>query len=157
MAVTGDLSRVVFKLSSAELPGEVTLTPATWRVLVQFDGARSVAEVAKGLETEEPEVARIADLLFRSGVLQVAPGSVAPPRARVSGAFLDRLATELARAIGPLAGLSLEDELQALGETREGFPRDRVPELVERLGRAIHDDARRAKFQQNALAAFHKL
>jgi hypothetical protein len=157
MATAASLSRTIFRLSTRDLSGEVTLTPAVWRVLVQCDGQRSVADIARGLGLDEPLVAQMAETLFRSGVLQVASGSGAPARAIVGGAFFDRLTTELARAVGPLAALTLEDEILALSEMRDGFPRDRVPELVERLSLTIQDDARRLKFQQVMLEAIRKL
>jgi hypothetical protein len=152
-----NLSRVVFKLSSRELSSDVTLTPQAWRVLAQCDGTRSVAEIARALGTEEPTVAQAADTLYRCGILQVAAGSVAPPRATVSGAFFDQVTSELARAVGPLAALTLEDEIAALGEARESFPRDRIAELIERLGHTIRDDPRRLRFQQVMLEAIRKL
>jgi hypothetical protein len=157
MVASGNLSGVIFRLSNKELSGDVTLTPAVWRVLVQFDGTRTVAEVARGLKMEESGVGQIAETLFRSGILQVAPGSAAPPRPTVNGAFIEQIVTELARAIGPLAALTLEDEIAALDETQESFPRERIPELVERLGQAIPDDARRLRFQQVMLAAIRKI
>lgn len=157
MAAAGNLSRVIFRLSNKELSGEVTLTPASWRVLMEFDGTRSVAEIAKTLGMDEPAVVQVADALFRSGILQVASGSVAPPRPTVNGAFFDRLLAEFARVIGPLAALTVEDEIAALDEIRESFPRDRIPELVERLSQTIADDARRLKFQQIMLEAIRKL
>jgi hypothetical protein len=157
MAASSNLSKVIFRLSSKELSGEVTLTPVVWRVLVQCDGTRTVAEIAQGLKLEESGVGQIAETLFRSGILQVAPGSVAPPRPTVNGAFIEQITTELARAIGPLAALTLEDEIAALDEIQESFPRERIPELIERLGQAIPDDARRLRFQQVMLAAIRKL
>lgn len=157
MVAPGNMSGVIFRLSNKELSGEVTLTPAVWRVMVQFDGTRTVAEIARGLKLEESGVSQIAETLFRSGILQVAPGSPAPPRPTVNGAFIEQIATELARAIGPLAALTLEDEIAALDEIQESFPRERIPELIERLGQAIPDDARRLRFQQVMLAAIRKL
>ena len=82
---------------------------------------------------------------------------MAPPRPTVNGAFIEQITTELARAIGPLAALTLEDEIAALDEIQESFPRERIPELIERLGQAIQDDARRLRFQQVMLAAIRKL
>jgi hypothetical protein len=157
MAMAASLSRTIFRLSTRELPSEVTLTPAAWRVLVQFDGQRSLADVARGLGMEEPLVAQITSTLLHSGMLQVASGEGSPALATVSTPFFDRLTTELARAVGPLAVLTLEDEILALSETRDGFPRDRAPELVERLSLTIQDDARRLKFQQVMLEAIRKL
>jgi hypothetical protein len=148
---------VIFTLSKGELAGEVTLTPLVWRVLTQFDGTRNVAEVALGLKMEERKVAEIAESLFRSGVLQVAPGSPGPPRPTVNGAFLAQISNELARAVGPLAVFTLEEEIGALGEAREAFPRDRIPDLVERLSQTIRDGAKRLRFQQIMLEAIRKL
>jgi len=152
-----NLSRVVFKLSGRELSSDVTLTPQAWRVLAQCDGVRSVTEIAKSLGVDEPTVAQAAETLYRCGILQVAAGSAGPPRATVSGVFFDHVTNELARAIGPLAALTLEDEVTALGEARESFPRDRIAELVERLGHTIREDARRLRFQQVMLEAIRKL
>ncbi len=155
--VPTNMSRVVFKMSNRDLPSEVTLTPQAWRVLAQCDGTRSVAEIAKNLGMDEAAVAQAAETLYRSGALQLAPGSAAPPRPAVSGAFFDQITNELARAIGPLAALTLEDEIAALGESRDTFPRDRIAELIERLGHSIRDDTRRLKFQQLMLEAIRKL
>jgi hypothetical protein len=154
---SANLSRVIFKLSSRELSSDVTLTPQAWRVLAHCDGTRSVAEIARTLGADEPVVAQAADTLYRCGILQVAAGSVAPPRATVSGIFFEQVTNEFARAVGPLAALTLEDEIAALGEARESFPRDRVAELIERLGHTIRDDARRLRFQQVMLEAIRKL
>ncbi len=157
MVAAGNLSRVIFKLANKELSGEVTLTPATWRVLVQFDGVRTVAEIARALGMEESAVAQVADKLSRSGILQVATGGGGPARPTINGAFFDQLLAEFARVIGPLAEFTLEDEIGSMGESREGFPRDRIPELVERLSQAVPDEARRVKFQQIMLGAIRKI
>jgi len=157
MAEGASLSRVIFKLSNRDLSGEVTLTPIAWRVLVQFDGSRSVADIARALGIEEGKVAEVAETLFRSGVLQVAPGSAPPPRPTVNGTVFDQISVELARAVGPLAVLTLEEEIANLGEAREMFPRDRIPELVERLSQTIRDGTKRLRFQQIMLAAIRKL
>jgi hypothetical protein len=157
VAEVASLSRVIFRLSTRELSREVTLTPMIWRVLVQFDGTRTVAEISRGLGMEEATVAEVAETLFRSGALQVAPGSVAPPRLAVKGAFFDQISGELARAVGPLAMLTLEEEIAALGEVREAFPRERIPELVEHLSQTIRDDSKRLRFQQIMLESIRKL
>jgi hypothetical protein len=157
MADGASLSRVIFKLSNRDLSGEVTLTPFAWRVLVQFDGARSVADIARALGIEEGKVTEVAETLFRSGVLQVAPGSAPPPRPTVNGTVFDQISVELARAVGPMAVLTLEEEIANLGEAREMFPRDRIPELVERLSQTIRDGTKRLRFQQIMLEAIRKL
>lgn len=151
------LSGVVFKLSSRELSNDVTVTPAAWRVLAQCDGVRSVGDIAQDLAMEPAAVAQVADTFFRCGILQLAAGSPAPPRPPINKAFLDQLTNELARAIGPLAALTVEEEIAALGETRDSVPRDEAPALVERLSHAIREDARRLRFHQVMLEAIRKL
>jgi hypothetical protein len=152
-----NLSGVIFTLSNREPSTDVTVTPAAWRVLAHCDGVRSVAEIARVVAMDEAAVAQVADTFFRCGILQLAAGSPAPPRPPVSKAFFDQLTNELARAIGPLAAFTVEDEIAALGEARDNFPRDEIPALVERLSHGIRDDARRLGFQQVMLEAIRKL
>jgi len=152
-----NFSGVIFKLSSREPTSDVTVTPAAWRVLAQCDGARSVAEIAQALAMDPAAVSQVADTFFRCGILQLAPGSPTLPRPPINKAFFDQVTSELARAIGPLAALTVEDEIAALGESRDSVPRDEIPALVERLSHVIRDDARRLKFQQVMLEAIRKL
>jgi hypothetical protein len=75
----------------------------------------------------------------------------------VNGTVFDQISVELARAVGPMAVLTLEEEIANLGEAREMFPRDRIPELVERLSQTIRDGTKRLRFQQIMLEAIRKL
>ena len=75
----------------------------------------------------------------------------------VDAQFLDQLTREFARVIGPPARLIIEDEIGALKETRDKFPKARVAELVERIGETIHDDAKRTRFHQAMQEAIRKL
>ncbi len=157
MAEASNLSQVVFKLYGGNLAEEIHLKPEAWRLLTQVDGVRTVAEIAHRLAMDPAAAASLAESLYRAGVLEVTVGSVAPPRATVNGAFFDHVTHELTQVMGPLASLIIEDEVSALGEKREDFPRDRVAELVERVSEAIHDDARRWRFEQIMLETLRKL
>ncbi len=149
-------AQVIFRLSSSELNGEVNLKPDAWRVLTQVNGVRSLAEIAQNLGMHEATVIGIADTLFKARILEAAPGSAPPPSPSVNSAFFDEIARELARAMGPLASIIVEDEIAALGEKRESFPRDRLADLVERVSAAIKDDHRRLNFQRVMLEAIRK-
>ncbi len=150
-------SQVIFKLSNGDVAGEINLKPEAWRVLTQVNGERSVAEIAKSIGMDEPTVTQIADSLFKAGVLQVAGGSVALPNASVDAAFFDQVTRELARAMGPLAEIIIDDEIDKLGEKRDAFPRERIPDLVAGVSEAIRDEGKRVKFQQVMLEAIRKL
>ncbi len=157
MAEASNLSQVVFKLYGGNLAEEIHLKPEAWRLLTQVDGVRTVAEIAHRLAMDPAAAASLAESLYRAGVLEVAVGSVAPPRATVNGAFFDHVTHQLTLAMGPVAGVIIEDEVSTLGERRENFPRDRVAELVERVSEQIADEQKRVNFQRIMLEAIRKL
>lgn len=57
---------------------------------------------------------------------------------------------ELARAIGPVALIVVDEAITALGSTRDRYPRRSLAALVERLGQEIKDEGKRKAFQQAA-------
>ncbi len=144
---------VIYKLSTTAPPGEVSLKPESWRILAQVNGERSIAEIAQAIGMDEATAAQVALLLFQAGVLEISRGVVAPPRLTVNGVFFDQVTHQLATAIGPLAEIVIDEEIENLGESRKEFPRDRIPDLVERVSQAIPDEAKRIKFQQVMLEA----
>jgi hypothetical protein len=149
-------AQVVFKLSSSELKSEINLKPEAWRVLTQVNGVRSITEIAQNLGMDVAATIGIADSLFQAHILETAPGSVSLPSPSVGSAFFDEISRELARAMGPLASIIIEDEIAALGEKRESFPRDRLADLVEHVSTAIKDNNRRLNFQRVMLEAIRK-
>lgn len=148
---------VIYRLSTTAPPGEVNLKPDSWRVLAQVNGERSIAEIAQALGMDEQTAAQIALSLFQSGVLEIAQGTAPQVRASVDGAFFDEVTHQLAAAMGPLAEIVIDEEIENLGESRKQFPRERIPDLVEKVSQAIPDEAKRIKFQQVLLEAIRKL
>lgn len=157
MGSIANLSQVVFRMSTGDLAGEVNLKPEAWRVLAQINGTRSVAEIARNLSMDENATVSIADALFKSQILEVAPGSAPPPGESVDAEFFTEITRELARAMGPLASIIIEDEIVALGEKADDFPRDKLADLVERVSEAIKDNTKRVNFQRLMLEAIRKL
>ncbi len=148
MADTAFLSNVVFRMSSGELAGEIRLKPEAWRILTQVNGLRSIGDIAKSIEMDEVTATNIADSLQKAGILEVVAGSGPALRATVNGTFFERLGQELAWAMGPLAEIIINEEMNALGESRDEFPRERIAELVERVSEAVGDENDRIKFQR---------
>lgn len=157
MGSVTNLSQVIFKLSTGDLAGEVNLKPEAWRLLTQINGVRSVAEIAKNLGMDETSAISLVDMLFKSHILEIAPGSEPPPSVSVDANFFAEITRELAKAIGPLASIIIEDEIAALGEQADDFPRDRLADLVERVSEAIKDNTKRVAFQRLMLEAIRKL
>lgn len=157
MAEATSLSQVVFTFSSKGPASEINLNPETWRVLAHINGVRSVSQIAQGIGMDEAAAIRIADALYKAGMLEVTAGSLTPPRPTVNGLFFNQISSELTWSMGPIAEIILSEEINALGEKRERFPRDRIAELVEHISKAITDEGERMRFQQIMLEAIRKL
>ncbi len=151
------LAQVIFALSTSEMTEEISLKPEAWRVLTHVNGARSIGEIAAAIRMPEPAVSEIADTLYRAGVLEIAPGSPPPPGTPLDSAFFDQATRHFTRAIGPMAEIIMDEEIAALGETREHFPRERAAEWIERLSDSIRDETRRLEFQAALLEIIRKM
>ncbi|MDE2179503.1 MAG: hypothetical protein KGJ40_01450 [candidate division NC10 bacterium] len=152
LLAAGVLERVavgVFKLN-AEL----------WQMLRRFNGVRSLREIAQDLNLEEGTATRSVNVLKAAGLLEGADGASPPSSASTantsSSVQLDGLTAELAKVLGPAAAFVVDDEISALGEARETFPRRRIEELIDRVSQAVQDQAKRARFQQAARDAMTK-
>ncbi len=150
------MDSVIYKLSTTAPPGEVSLKPESWRILAQVNGERTIAEIAQAIGMDEAAATQVALSLYQAGVLEISQGKVAPTRATVDGSFFDQVTQRLAVAMGPLAEIVIDEEIENLGESRKEFPRERIPDLVERVSQAILDDAKRIRFQQAMLETIRK-
>jgi len=84
-------------------------------------------------------------------------GPATPPGLTVDGTFFAQIEHELTKVMGPVATLIIDDEVAALGADKDSFPRDRVAELVKKVGSEITDEDKRASFQQIMLEAIGTL
>ena len=84
----------------------------------------------------------------RTPSLQQAHDSAGPT---INGAFFSKVERELTRLMGPMAAFVLREQVRALGNTREAFPRGKAHQLVERLAAEIENEDQRTRFQQVAL------
>ena len=80
----------------------------------------------------------------------------APTGPPVDAAFLGQLEQELAREIGPMAALVIDEEIKALGESRESFPWDKATHLIEKVGTEIADEGKRLRFTEATLQALRE-
>jgi hypothetical protein len=65
--------------------------------------------------------------------------------------FLDKLNSELANAIGPLAPALVKEKLDQLGKEKSNFPKGMAARLVELLSQEIGDEEREVQFQSALL------
>jgi chromosome segregation ATPase len=84
-------------------------------------------------EKEKP-----ANSQFKSA--EVTSNAADAAREAVSPGFFDSVTKELAEINGPLASMIIRDQVTALGESIEKFPKTRVTELVKILSEEITDE-----------------
>jgi hypothetical protein len=148
---------VVFRLSASGSDGAISLEPEEWQVLAKVDGERDVSEIAETLTWDELLVSKVLLKLVTAGLLEFAVGRQTGPTPLVNGGFFARLEEQFVGVVGPLGPVIIDDEIAAMGETREEFPRARAAELVERISADVEEEGKRARFQQTVLGLLRNL
>jgi predicted regulator of Ras-like GTPase activity (Roadblock/LC7/MglB family) len=80
----------------------------------------------------------------------------APVGPLVDAVFFAQLEQNLARAIGPIAALVIDEQIEALGESRESFPWDKATHLIEKVSTQIADEEKRLRFTEAASQALRE-
>jgi hypothetical protein len=152
-------SDMVFSLSMNSL-ADVRLNALEWAVLREINGSTTVLAISEKLGCGELEVSKIARKLFLVGLIEIAgQPQLQPPRhgSNVDSMILKDIEGELTKRIGPIAAIILDEYLEKMGETREGFPKERMAELAEYLSQEILDAPRRVSFQQTMVELLKKI
>ena len=69
-----------------------------------------------------------------------------PPKKPVTGDLFSVIEHELAKAMGPIARIIMDDKIAEFGASREAFPEDRVDALIKAVSEEIKDHSERAAF-----------
>ena len=133
-----------------ELAGgaQVTVDREMVKILMALDGKRDLDAISEAAGLVYEHTRSAAQRLVKSGLADVV--EVADRRGTLPS-ILTILAGELSRAIGPVAGVVLSDEIEDMGELPDRFPGERVPELINMLARQIPRSEKRRDFQQAML------
>jgi hypothetical protein len=91
-------------------------------------------------------ICRAALLAFRSSK-QLLPGK------QVTGNLFSVIEHELAKVMGPIAHIIVDDKIAEFGESIDSFPEDRVDSFVKAISEEIADESERAIFTR-AMAEF---
>ena len=66
----------------------------------------------------------------------------------VNGNFFSLIEHELAKAMGPIAPIIMDDKIKELGLSRESFPEDQAEPFLKALGEEIADGSERTSFSR---------
>ena len=100
----------------------------------------------------EEKVAAVQPHISTKHIASPAVGEIAGPE------IFQRIITEFSEAtnmIDTLASLIVQQQVKALGESVETFPRTRLPELIECLAKDIEDEKRQIDFRQRCNQKAH--
>ncbi len=150
---SGDISRLVLKRKVRADLGEVSLDSEMLQVLMELDGTKNLAQVARSLNMNMKHLRGVLNKLQSLQIIEVATDAM-PTLGRD---FFNALSSELARAMGPIADVVIEDEISDMGEVKSSFPAHRAAELVDLLARQIIREERKVAFQQSMVKKLREI
>lgn len=153
MDFSGNITTVVLKRVVTSDLGEVSLDSQMLNVLMQIDGKKKLSDISQELKME---MTSLKEILLRLDKLNLIEADVATVPT-LSEEFFDFLSEQLSIAMGPMAEILIEDEIQALDSDRNKIPTHRAAELVDILAREIPRDEKKVVFQQTMLKRLKNL
>ena len=146
--LSGDISTLILKGSVKGNLGEFSLDSHMLQVLMQLDGKRNLGTVAKSLNIELSTMKMVVTKLVKLGLVDK-PKPAVPG---ISKEFVDYMVAQLANAMGPIAEVVFEDEIEDFGGDPARIPKNRAAELITRLAKEIPREEKRLEFQQAMVA-----
>jgi hypothetical protein len=139
-AVTAEMIR--------EVAGDLNLYPAVANRVFHADPKTNGAEAS--VASREPAGARVypGSSSARVSVDENAPASRGNAGEPVLPDFLGRIGSALTEAMGPIASLVVRDQIAALGERYESFPRARLGQLIDLVGQEILNEKMKETFRK---------
>ena len=125
--------------------GDFSLDGKTLLILMELDGKATLGALAGKTGLRMGSIRELIASLLKLGLVEKVEKEIIP----VDNDFLRNLLDELALALGPIASVLIEDEVQDLGHEVNNFPSYLVAELVDRLAGEIRREEKKAIFIKN--------
>jgi hypothetical protein len=125
--------------------GQVSLGSRALTFFVEVDGKKTVAEIAQKCGFAQAEIEEIVNRLLEAELVKPVQAATDV----VDLQFMKDLQRQLSVAIGPIAGVIIEETLADLDLRVDAVPAHQAPELVELLAREIQREQQRIEFKQN--------
>ncbi len=147
MDLTGDMSNLVLKRVVNSNLGEVSLDSSMLNTMMQIDGVKTLEDISRQLKIDITALKEVIIRLEKLNLVEADTTTIPT----LDEAFFNSLSDRLAVAMGPMAEILIEDEIQAMGIDKDEIPAHRGAELVDVLAREIPRDEKRIQFQQTML------
>ena len=145
VSFSGDISSMIYKRKVRDDMGDFSLDGQTLLILMELDGKATLGHLAGKTGLSMGSIRELIGNLLKLGLIEKVEKEVIP----VGNDFFRNLLDELALAIGPIASVLIEDEVQDLGYDVNSFPSFLVTELVDRLASEIRREEKKTTFIKN--------
>jgi hypothetical protein len=142
---SGDISSKIYRRKVTDGLGDFSLDRQTLLILMELDGKATLGNLAGKTGFNMGSIRELISKLLKLGLIEKVEKEIIP----VDSGFFRSLLDELALAIGPIASVLIEDEVQDLGHNVKTFPSYLVTELVDRLAGEIRREEKKAIFIKN--------
>lgn len=142
---TNSLGGLIFKRVQRKDLGEFSLNSKMLNILMELDGKRNLSTVAQVLGIDMVEMKEAIKKLSNLRIVERVGEQVAV----LPQEFFEYLHAQLSLAVGPIAGILIEDTVADLGKRVSRFPVPLAAELVDLLARQIRRKEKGIAFRQN--------
>jgi predicted transcriptional regulator len=139
---SSELSSMVFKRVVRQDIGEFPLDHQMLSVFMELDGKAPLGAVAQKTGLNMSSMREIIAKLMQNGLVE----KVEPKIVMLDKDFFDYLMAHLSLAVGPIAPVLIEDEVENLGYELSRFPGHRVAELIDNLAQEIRRQEKKNVF-----------
>jgi len=148
-----ELRTLVFQRAVVQDMAAFSVDSQMLQILLEVDGVRTGSEVAQSLALDIPAVLPVFDRLAQLKLIERVEMAVPV----LEATFIDDMEDELSLAIGPIAGVLVEETALVLGHEITQFPRQKAPELVDRVAAEIQNEDRQLQFKTKMVEALRSL
>lgn len=139
---SSELSAMVFKRVIRQDIGEFPLNHQMLSVFMELDGKAPLGAIARKTGLNMSSMREIIAQLMQNGLVEKEDQKII----MLDKDFFEYLVGQLSLAIGPIAQVLIEDEVENLGYQLSRFPAHRVAELIEKLAREIRREEKKSVF-----------
>ncbi len=139
---SSELSSMVFKRVVRQDIGEFPLDHQMLSVFMELDGKAPLGAVAKKTDLNMSSMREIITKLMQNGLVEKVEQEII----MLDKDFFDYLMAHLSLAVGPIAQVLIEDEVENLGYELSRFPGHHVADLIDNLAQEIRRQEKKNVF-----------
>lgn len=135
-----------------DLPS-VSLNADMIRLLLVIDERKSIYQLSAEAEMDAATFKRTIGSLLGQGLIEPVQRDTLP----LDHTFLHAMRLNLARVIGPMAEILIDDVMAELGLSPSHIPADQAAEIINRLAREIPGEPSQIQFKKSMIPILKKV